>query len=205
MAERLVWVDCEMTGLDLARDALIEVAVIVTDAELVPVDDGLDAVIRVADDVLDTMIPFVHDMHESSGLTEAVRASTITLGDAETMVLDYVRSHVPEARTAPLCGNSIATDRGFLARDMPRLDEHLHYRMIDVSSIKELSKRWYPRVYQSQPPKGLAHRALADIRESIRELAYYRQTLFVEPPGPTQEQAQAAASAVIDAGQRRVD
>jgi oligoribonuclease len=205
MAERLVWVDCEMTGLDLARDALIEVAVIVTDAELVPVDEGLDVVIKVADDVLDTMIPFVHDMHESSGLTEAVRASTVTLGDAETMVLDYVRSHVPEARTAPLCGNSIATDRGFLARDMPRLDEHLHYRMIDVSSIKELSKRWYPRVYQSQPPKGLAHRALADIRESIRELAYYRQTLFVEPPGPTQEQAQAAASAVIDAGQRRVD
>jgi oligoribonuclease len=205
MAERLVWVDCEMTGLDLARDALIEVAVIVTDAELVAVDDGLDVVIKVADDVLDTMIPFVHDMHESSGLTEAVRASTITLGDAETMVLDYVRSHVPEARTAPLCGNSIATDRGFLARDMPRLDEHLHYRMIDVSSIKELSKRWYPRVYQSQPPKGLAHRALADIRESIRELAYYRQTLFVEPPGPTQEQAQAAASAVIDADQRRVD
>ncbi len=205
MAERLVWVDCEMTGLDLARDALIEVAVVVTDADLVPVDDGLDVVINVADDVLDTMIPFVHDMHESSGLTEAVRASTITLGDAETMVLDYVRSHVPEARTAPLCGNSIATDRGFLARDMPRLDEHLHYRMIDVSSIKELSKRWYPRVYQSQPPKGLAHRALADILESIRELAYYRQTLFVEPPGPTQEQAQAAAHAVIDAGQRRVD
>ncbi len=205
MAERLVWVDCEMTGLDLARDALIEVAAVVTDAELVPVDDGLDVVIKVADDVLDTMIPFVHQMHESSGLTEAVRASTITLGDAETMVLDYVRAHVPEARTAPLCGNSIATDRGFLARDMPRLDEHLHYRMIDVSSIKELSKRWYPRVYQSQPPKGLAHRALADIRESIRELAYYRQTLFVEPPGPTQEQAQAAAHAVIDAGQRRVD
>jgi oligoribonuclease len=205
MAERLVWVDCEMTGLDLARDALIEVAVIVTDADLVPVDDGLDVVINVADDVLDTMIPFVHDMHESSGLTEAVRASTITLGYAETMVLDYVRSHVPEARTAPLCGNSIATDRGFLARDMPRLDEHLHYRMIDVSSIKELSKRWYPRVYQSQPPKGLAHRALADIRESIRELAYYRQTLFVEPPGPTQEQAQAAAHAIIDAEQRRVD
>jgi oligoribonuclease len=194
-----------MTGLDLARDALIEVAAVVTDAELVPVDEGLDVVINVADDVLDTMIPFVHEMHETSGLTEAVRASTITLGDAETMVLDYVRSHVPEARTAPLCGNSIATDRGFLARDMPRLDEHLHYRMIDVSSIKELSKRWYPRVYQSQPPKGLAHRALADIRESIRELAYYRQTLFVEPPGPTQEQAQAAAHAVIDAAQRRVD
>ena len=205
MAERMVWVDCEMTGLDLARDALIEVAVVVTDAELVALDDGLDLVISVADDVLDTMIPFVRDMHASSGLTDAVRASTTTLGDAETAVLDYVRSHVPEARTAPLCGNSIATDRGFLARDMPRLDEHLHYRMIDVSSIKELAKRWYPRVYQSQPAKGLAHRALADIRESIQELAYYRQTLFVEPPGPTQEQAQAAAQAVLDAGGRRVD
>jgi oligoribonuclease len=194
-----------MTGLDLARDALIEVAVIVTDAELVPLDDGLDLVINVADEVLDTMIPFVRDMHASSGLTEAVRASTTTLGDAETQVLDYVRSHVPDARSAPLCGNSIATDRGFLARDMPRLDEHLHYRMIDVSSLKELAKRWYPRVYQSQPPKGLAHRALADIRESIQELAYYRATLFVAPPGPTQEQAQAAATAVIEHAGRRVD
>jgi len=205
MAERMVWVDCEMTGLDLARDALIEVAVVVTDAELVPLDDGLDLVINVADDVLDTMIPFVRDMHASSGLTDAVRASRTTLGDAETAVLDYVRSHVPDVRTAPLCGNSIATDRGFLARDMPRLDGHLHYRMIDVSSIKELAKRWYPRVYQSQPAKGLAHRALADIRESIQELAYYRQTLFVQPPGPTQEQAQAAARALLDADRGRVD
>jgi oligoribonuclease len=205
MAERMVWVDCEMTGLDLARDALIEVAVVVTDAELVPLDDGLDLVIKVADDVLETMIPFVRDMHASSGLTDAVRASTTTLGDAEDAVLDYVRKHVPEPRTAPLCGNSIATDRGFLARDMPRLDEHLHYRMIDVSSIKELAKRWYPRVYQSQPAKGLAHRALADIRESIQELAYYRQTLFVAPPGPTQEQAKAAAEAILETARRRVD
>lgn len=205
MAERLVWVDCEMTGLDLARDALIEVAVIVTDADLAPLDDGLDIVINVADDVLDTMIPFVRDMHASSGLTDAVRASTTTLGDAETKVLDYVRSHVPEERSAPLCGNSIATDRGFLARDMPLLDRHLHYRMIDVSSLKELAKRWYPKVYQSQPPKGLAHRALADIIESIQELAYYRATLFVPPPGPTGEQAQAAARGIIEADARRVD
>ncbi len=205
MAERLVWVDCEMTGLDLARDALIEVAVIVTDADLAPLDDGLDIVINVADDVLDTMIPFVRDMHASSGLTDAVRASTTTLGDAETQVLDYVRSHVPDERSAPLCGNSIATDRGFLARDMPRLDRHLHYRMIDVSSLKELAKRWYPKVYQSQPPKGLAHRALADIIESIQELAYYRATLFVAPPGPTGEQAQAAARGIIEADGRRVD
>jgi oligoribonuclease len=197
MTDRLVWIDCEMTGLELARDALIEVAVVVTNAELVLLDDGLDIVINVADDVLDTMIPFVRDMHASSGLTAAVRTSTITLGNAETQVLDYVRSHVPDPKSAPLCGNSIATDRGFLARDMPHLDEHLHYRMIDVSSIKELAKRWYPKVYQAQPDKGLAHRALADIRESIQELAYYRGTLFVTPPGPTVEQAQAIATAVL--------
>jgi oligoribonuclease len=205
MAEQLVWIDCEMTGLDLARDALIEVAVIATDADLKPLDDGLDIVIKVDDDVLDTMIPFVRDMHAASGLTEAVRASTITLGTAEDTVLDYVRRHIAEPRTAPLCGNSIATDRGFIARDMPQLDEYLHYRMIDVSSIKELAKRWYPRVYQSQPAKGLAHRALADIRESIQELAYYRQTLFVPPPGPNQDEAQAAAEAVIDGSGGRVD
>ena len=194
-----MWIDCEMTGLDLARDALIEVAVLVTDAELQVLDEGLDLVIHVADDVLETMIPFVRDMHASSGLTEAVRASTITLGEAEKQVLDYVKSHVPDVRTAPLCGNSIATDRGFLNRDMPLLDEHLHYRMIDVSSLKELAKRWYPRVYQSQPEKGLAHRALADIKESVQELQYYRSTLFVPPPGPTLEEAQAAAKAVSDA------
>ena len=205
MAERMVWIDCEMTGLDLARDALIEVAVIATDSDLNPLDDGLDIIINVADDVLDSMIPFVRDMHASSGLTESVRQSTTTLGEAEKAVLDYVRSHIPEPRTAPLCGNSIATDRGFLARDMPELDEYLHYRMIDVSSIKELAKRWYPRVYQSQPAKGLAHRALADIRESIQELSYYRQTLFVAPPGPTQEQAQAAAEAVLDGSGRKLD
>jgi oligoribonuclease len=179
--------------------------VIVTDAELVPLDEGLDIVIHAGDDVLDAMIPFVRDMHASSGLADAVRASSISLADAQIQVLEYVRSHVPEARSAPLCGNSIATDRGFLARDMPELDQYLHYRMIDVSSLKELAKRWYPRVYQSQPPKGLAHRALADILESIQELAYYRLTLFVEPPGPTQEQAQAAAEAVIDRATRRLD
>jgi oligoribonuclease len=201
----LVWIDCEMTGLDLARDALIEVAVIVTDADLKALDDGLDIVIHTADDVLDTMIPIVQDMHASSGLTEAVRASTTTLGDAETALLEYVRQHVPEPKSAPLCGNSIATDRGFLARDMPTLDGHLHYRMIDVSSLKELARRWYPRVYQSQPTKGLAHRALADIRESIAELAYYRSTLFVPPPGPTLEQAQAAANAIRGAADGPVD
>ena len=185
-----------MTGLDLARDALIEVAAIVTDADLTPLDDGVEVVIHAHDDLLDTMVPVVRDMHNASGLTEKVRASTVTLGEAEKLVLDYVKSHVPEPKAAPLCGNSIATDRGFVARDMPVLDEHLHYRMIDVSSIKELAKRWYPRVYQSQPPKGLEHRALADIRESITELAYYRATLFVLPPGPTADEARAAAKAL---------
>jgi oligoribonuclease len=202
---RLVWIDCEMTGLDLRRDALIEVAAIVTNPELEPLDEGIDVIIHAHDDVLDTMVPFVRDMHASSGLTESVRASTTNLGDAEKLVLDYVKSHVPEAKVAPLCGNSIATDRGFLARDMPDLDEHLHYRMIDVSSLKELAKRWYPRVYQSQPEKGLAHRALADIRESILELAYYRQTLFVPPPGPSSEEAKAAANAVQRIVDRQVD
>lgn len=200
-----MWIDCEMTGLDLRRDALIEVAVVVTDADLNLLDDGLDVIIHAHSDVLDTMVPLVRDMHATSGLTDAVRESAIGLGEAEKLVLDYVKSLVPEARSAPLCGNSIATDRGFLARDMPSLDEYLHYRMVDVSSIKELAKRWYPRVYHSQPDKGLSHRALADILESIRELAYYRQTLFVTAPGPTLDEARAAANAVLGIEVGQVD
>jgi oligoribonuclease len=196
MVDRLVWIDCEMTGLELGHDALIEVAVVVTDADLVPLDDGLDVIVHADDATLEGMVPFVRDMHATSGLTVEVRESTIGLAEAEQLVLDYVRRHVPEPRSAPLCGNSIATDRGFLARDMPALDAHLHYRMIDVSSLKELAKRWYPRVYQSQPRKGLAHRALADILESIRELAYYRKTLFVAEPGPSLDEAKAAAATV---------
>jgi oligoribonuclease len=145
------------------------------------------------------MLPVVRDMHTASGLTGAVRASTVTIADAEQLVLDYLRTLVPEARTVPLCGNSIATDRAFLARDMPQLDGFLHYRMVDVSSIKELCRRWYPRVYFSQPQKGLAHRALADIKESIRELRYYRGTVFVPLPGPTSEQAQKVAAEVLNA------
>jgi len=189
-----------MTGLDLGRDALIEVAVIVTDADLTPLGEGLDVVIHASDEALAAMVPFVRDMHATSGLTDAVRASTVSIGQAEQLVLDYVKSYVPEPRSAPLCGNSIATDRGFVARDMPALDEHLHYRMVDVSSIKELAKRWYPSVYHSQPAKGLAHRALADIVESIRELAYYRRTLFVEQPGPTLDQARAVATSLLTDG-----
>ncbi|SHN50136.1 oligoribonuclease [Geodermatophilus obscurus] len=195
-AGHLVWIDCEMTGLDLTRDKLIEVAVLVTDSELNVLDPGLDLVISADDAALEGMVDVVTEMHAKSGLTEAVRASTLTVAEAEQQLLAYLKRFVPERRTAPLCGNSIGTDRGFLARDMPELDDHLHYRMIDVSSIKELARRWFPRVYFAQPQKGLAHRALADIIESVRELAYYRRTVFVDGPGPSTSQAQAAAATV---------
>jgi oligoribonuclease len=194
VADLLVWIDCEMTGLDLGKDKLIEVAALVTDPELNVLGEGVDLVIHADDAALDAMPPVVRDMHAKSGLTEEVRRSAITLAEAEEQVLAYVREFVPNPRTAPLCGNSIATDRGFLARDMQALDAFLHYRMIDVSSIKELCRRWYPRVYFGQPPKGLAHRALADIRESIRELEYYRRTIFVPLPGPDVETAKAIAA-----------
>jgi oligoribonuclease len=183
-----------MTGLDLGKDKLIEVAALVTDPELNVLGEGIDLVIHADDAALDAMPPVVRDMHAKSGLTDEVRRSTVTMSEAEEAVLAYVREFVPNPRTAPLCGNSIATDRGFLARDMPELDDHLHYRMIDVSSIKELARRWYPRVYFGQPAKGLAHRALADIRESIRELEYYRRTVFVPLPGPDVETAKAIAA-----------
>ncbi|WNM40765.1 oligoribonuclease [Micromonospora halotolerans] len=194
VADLLVWIDCEMTGLDLGRDRLIEVAALVTDPDLNVLGEGVDVVIHADEAALEAMPEIVRTMHGKSGLTEEVRRSTVTLAEAEDMVLDYVASHVKDPRTAPLCGNSIATDRGFIARDMPRLDAHLHYRMIDVSSIKELCRRWYPRVYFGQPQKGLAHRALADIRESIRELEYYRRTVFVPLPGPDVESAKAIAA-----------
>lgn len=183
-----------MTGLDLTSDKLIEVAALVTDPDLNVLGEGVDVVIHADDEALAAMPEIVRTMHAKSGLTEEARRSTVTLAEAEDLVLEYVTSHVKDPRTAPLCGNSIATDRGFIARDMTRLDAHLHYRMIDVSSIKELCRRWYPRVYFGQPQKGLAHRALADIRESIRELEYYRRTLFVPLPGPDVETARAIAA-----------
>ena len=192
--ERLVWVDCEMTGLDPETEALIEIAALVTEPDLTPLDDGVDIVIGCDPAQLDRMGPVVTEMHARSGLTDEVRASQVTLDRAEDLVLEYIKGHVPEAGTAPLCGNSIATDRTFIAKYMPRLDGHLHYRMIDVSSLKELARRWYPRVYYNQPPKGLAHRALADIKESVRELEYYRRTLFVAPPGPSTDEARKAAA-----------
>jgi oligoribonuclease len=189
-----VWIDCEMTGLELGHDRLIEIACVVTDAELQLLDEGIDLVISAPDDALDQMLEVVVEMHAASGLTEAVRASTLSLQDAEQQVLDYIRSHVPERRKAPLCGNSIATDRAFIARDMPTLDDWLHYRMVDVSSIKELARRWYPRAYFAAPEKHGGHRALADIKESVQELRYYREAVFVPQPGPTSDQAREIAS-----------
>ncbi|MCA1188000.1 MULTISPECIES: oligoribonuclease [unclassified Saccharopolyspora] len=198
MNDRLVWIDCEMTGLDLGSDALIEIAALVTDADLNILGEGVDIVIHAPDEALSAMPDVVREMHARSGLTEEVRRSAVTTAEAEQRVLDYIREHVPDTVSAPLAGNSIATDRGFIARDMPALDAHLHYRMVDVSSIKELCRRWFPRIYYAQPEKGLAHRALADVRESIRELAYYRRTAFVAEPGPTTEQAQAVAADLLD-------
>jgi oligoribonuclease len=193
MTERLVWIDCEMTGLDLARDALVEVAVLVTDSELEILDDGFDVLIAPPPRALEAMVPVVRDMHSTSGLLEALAGATTTLAEAQEQILGYVRRHVPDRRKAPLCGNSIATDRAFLARDMPALDDHLHYRMIDVSSVKELCRRWYPKVYYAAPEKHGGHRALADIVESVAELRYYRSTIFVPPPGPAQPSPEAAA------------
>jgi oligoribonuclease len=183
MTDQLVWIDCEMTGLDLATDALVEIACVVTDGELAAADAGIDLVIKPPAEALDAMQDVVREMHTASGLLAAL-AGGVTLAEAQEQVLAYVRRHVPEPRKVPLCGNSIATDRMFIARDMPELDAFLHYRMVDVSSIKELARRWYPRAYFASPPKHGGHRALADILESIRELQYYREAIFVPPPGP---------------------
>jgi oligoribonuclease len=196
--DELVWIDCEMTGLDLGSDKLIEIAALVTDADLNVLGDGIDVVIHAEEAALSSMIDVVAQMHARSGLTNEVRASTVDVATAEAMVLDYISKHVKAPKTAPLAGNSIATDRSFIARDMPALDSFLHYRMIDVSSIKELCRRWFPRIYFGQPPKGLAHRALADIHESIRELKYYRQTVFVPVPGPSTSEIAAVVADLQD-------
>jgi oligoribonuclease len=183
MNDRMVWIDCEMTGLSLADDALIEVAALVTDSELNVLGEGVDVVIRPPAQALVSMPEVVREMHTASGLLDELDGGT-TLADAEQQVLAYVRKHAPEAGRAPLCGNSVGTDRGFLARDMKDLETHLHYRIVDVSSVKELARRWYPRAYFNSPQKSGNHRALADIRESIAELRYYREAVFVPPPGP---------------------
>jgi len=182
MTDRLVWIDCEMTGLDLTRDALIEIACLVTDGDLVVLDEGLDLVIKPPAEALDQMEDVVREMHTASGLLAELPAG-VTLAEAQDQVLAYIRRYVREPRRVPLAGNSIATDRAFIARDMPELDAFLHYRMVDVSSIKELARRWYPRTYFASPPKRGGHRALADITESIQELRYYRATVFVPAPG----------------------
>ena len=198
--DRIVWIDCEKTGLSLETDALIEVAALVTDFELNQLGDGVDVVIRPPDAALEQMDDFVRSMHTTSGLLEELPRGT-TMEDAQERVLAYIREWVPEPRKAPLGGNTVGTDRNFLARDMAELEAHLHYRIIDVSSIKELSRRWYPRAYFGSPKKSGGHRALADIRESIAELRYYREAVFVPPPGPDGDTAKAiAARHVVDHG-----
>jgi oligoribonuclease len=188
LTDRIVWIDCEMTGLDLGADALIEVAALVTDYELVQLGDGVDLIIKPPAEALEQMGDFVPQMHTNSGLLAELEQG-ISMADAEAQVLDYVREWVTEPGKAVLGGNTVGTDRGFLARDMPELESYLHYRIIDVSSIKELARRWYPRAYFAAPRKAGGHRALADIRESIAELRYYREAVFVPPPGPDSDTA----------------
>lgn len=194
--DRLVWIDCEMTGLDLAVDDLIEVAVVITDYELEPVHPGFSVVIAPTEAGLANMGEFVREMHAASGLLDEL-GEGIALADAEQQVLAYITEHVPTAGQAPLAGNTIGTDRAFINRSMPSVDAHLHYRSVDVSSIKELVRRWFPRVYFNAPAKNGGHRALADILESIRELDYYRRAGFVAEPGPTSDEAQQAANDVV--------
>ena len=199
--DRLVWIDCEMTGLDLAKDQLVEIAVIVTDADLTELDEGVSIIIRPDDlSILEGMDEVVVNMHTDSGLLDLI-PSGVSLAEAQEQVMAYVHQHVPEARKAPLAGSSVYVDRGFLARDMPELDAHLHYRLVDVSSVKEIARRWYPRAYFNSPEKKGNHRALGDIRESIAELRYYRDAVFVPPPGPDTESARAAAAGhIVDHG-----
>lgn len=193
--ERLVWVDCEMTGLDLSKDVLVEIAALVTEADLTPIDDGINVVIRATEAQLAAMDPFVVNMHTESGLLPLIQSGE-DVAIAEERILAYVQQHVPEARKAPLAGSSIYVDRMFLAKYMPRLDAYLHYRLVDVSAVKELTRRWYPRVYFNAPKKIGGHRALADIFDSIRELRYYRSTVFAAQPGPDTASARAASDAV---------
>jgi oligoribonuclease len=190
--DRLVWIDCEMTGLRLDADALIEVAALVTDFELNVLGEGVDVVVKPPQAALDQMDDFVRNMHTVSGLLEELDHG-VTMQEAEEQVLAYIKQHCPDGSRPPLAGNTVATDRSFLARDMPTLESFLHYRIVDVSSIKELSRRWYPRTYFNAPAKTGNHRALADIQESIEELRYYRSAVFVPPPGPDSETAKALA------------
>lgn len=195
MSDYIVWVDCEMTGLDVSIDEICEIAVVVTDGELKVQDPGLQIVIKPSDAALSNMGDFVTQMHTDSGLIDEIPDGR-TMLEAEQLVLDYIQRWIPTEKTAPLAGNSIGTDRMFLNRQMPKLDGFLHYRNIDVSSIKELTRRWYPRVYFQLPKKSGNHRALADILESIDELKYYRQTVLVQEPGPSSETAKTVAESI---------
>lgn len=186
-----------MTGLNLESDELVEIAVVITDYDLNPVDPGLDIVIKPDASALEGMGDFVREMHTTSGLIEEI-PNGVSVAEAEYQVLEYVLKFIPADQRAPLAGNSIGTDRAFLAKFMPRLDSQLHYRNVDVSSIKELARRWYPRAYFNAPPKDGGHRALADILESIRELAYYRQAVFVPDPGPSSDEAKTFAAEAVN-------
>ncbi|GAB3599443.1 oligoribonuclease [Microbacterium tumbae] len=194
--DRLVWIDCEMTGLDLEVDELVEIAVVITDFELQPVDPGFQIVIRPNDSALANMNEFVTNMHRASGLIEEIPAG-VSLAEAQDQTLAYIKRFAPVERKAPLAGNTIGTDRMFLAKYMPQVDHWLHYRNVDVSSIKELSRRWYPRVFFQAPSKDGGHRALADILESIRELRYYREAVFVAEPGPSSDDARGIAERTV--------
>ncbi|WP_341957350.1 oligoribonuclease [Microbacterium sp. LWH13-1.2] len=194
--DRLVWIDCEMTGLDLSVDELVEIAVVITDFELNPVDAGFQVVIRPSDAALENMNDFVTKMHETSGLITEI-PDGVSLAEAEEQTLEYIKRFAPLERKAPLAGNTIGTDRMFLAKYMPQVDQWLHYRNVDVSSIKELSRRWYPRVFFQAPAKDGGHRALADILESIRELRYYREAVFVDEPGPSSDDARDIATRTV--------
>ena len=195
LMEHLVWIDCEMTGLSPDNDSLVEIAVVVTNSDLELLDPGLDLVIKPREGTAENMSDFVREMHTKSGLINEF-ADGVDLAAAEKAVLEYIKRWVPDARTAPLAGNTIGTDRMFITKYMPELDAHLHYRNIDVSTIKELTKRWYPRVYYQLPKKDGGHRALADILESIEELRYYRKTVLVPLPGPSSEESQLAAQSL---------
>jgi oligoribonuclease len=197
MTEYIVWVDCEMTGLDIEKDEICEIAVIVTDGELKPVDEGIQIVVKPSDSAMANMGDFVRQMHTDSGLLSEIPHGN-SASAAELLVLDYLKKYITEPKTAPLAGNSIGTDRMFLIKYMPNLDAFLHYRNIDVSSLKELVRRWYPRVYFNLPKKNGAHRALADIRESIQELRYYRASVLVSEPGPDSEKAKQIAESLAD-------
>ncbi|GAB4083844.1 oligoribonuclease [Myceligenerans cantabricum] len=193
--DRIVWIDCEMTGLDVRTDALVEVAAVVTDSELNPLGDGVDVIVKPPAEALAGMGDFVRAMHTRSGLLDELSGG-LALAEAESRVLEYLREWVPAKGKAPLAGNSVGTDKAFLDAQMPQLTDHLHYRIIDVSSVKELARRWYPRVYFASPEKGGGHRALADILESIDELRYYREALFPAQPGPDTETSRGAAERV---------